>query len=472
MRNSLHLQELLLSIGYHQQSVCVPTIFLLTLDGIKTRPRKILSETQRITGILKRSSSSEEQERSDQNAAWFAMGLYLVVLWVCAVVLHSLGRAEKVTQTTETSFSESTEGLTAGTVTIGLDDQNQEPPPFYPCQDDETDYRERVYQRDSHGVMQLVQSEDYEGNEDYEDTDIDTSNDTTIHPCNLSPSGLPLCLIYPTNQLNCSWKFHDLSNDSQSSASASVSVCRNNERISSVDCVSEVMGGQGAQGWPGGVVRDVSAVCQGSVGDGVTSLSLTFKVSRPDVCCIYTNKMDTIDIEVLRPPPNITAWVREEGLLVQWGLPSSTTPRCFRYQLQINDLVRSFTEGLTYNETNLDHTQRYDVKMRVRKNSDCRGSEHWSSWSNIITVAPSESHNHLNTVVVGITLGIPMILLALLLLIRLQRERLFPPIPGPPLKIKHLLERDDLLQVLPSKCVEEITVVEEAEETPVNMACF
>lgn len=432
--------------------MCVTTLFLLTLDGIKTRCRKILSETQR-----------------------FAMGLYLVVLWVCAVMLHSLGRAEKVTQTIETSFSESTEGLTAGTVTIGLDEtqspaththqslepeQNQEPPPLYPCQDDETDYREIVYQRDYHGVMQLVQSEEYEY------TDIDTSIDTSIHPCNLSPSGLARCLIYPTNQLNCSWKFHGLPNDSQSSAS--VSVCRNNESMSSVDCVSEVMG---AQGWPGGVGRDVSIGCQGSVGDGVTSLSLTFKVSLPDVCCIYTNKMDTIDIEVLRPPPNITAWVREEGLLVQWGLPSSTTPRCFHYQLQINDLVRSFTEGLTYTETNLDHTQWYDVKMRVRKNSDCRGSEYWSSWSNTITVAPSESHNQLNTLgVVGITLGIPMILLALLLLIRLHRERLFPPIPGPPLKMKHLLERDELLQALPSKCVEEITVVEEAEETPVNMA--
>lgn len=39
-----------------------------------------------------------------------------------------------------------------------------------------------VYQRDYHGVMQLVQSEEYEY------TDIDTSIDTSIHPCNLSPS--------------------------------------------------------------------------------------------------------------------------------------------------------------------------------------------------------------------------------------------------------------------------------------------
>ncbi|XP_041752993.1 uncharacterized protein LOC121581560 isoform X1 [Coregonus clupeaformis] len=416
------------------------------------------------------------------------MVLYPLGLWVCAVMLHALGRAEKVTQTTEPSFSGSTEGLNTGTVTIGPDetqspdthrhqslepDQNQERPPLDLCKDDELfngEMHQKMYQRDPHGVMQLVKSEDYE------ETDIVTS----IDPFKLSYSGLACCLIYPTNQLNCSWKFHGLPNDSQ--YSSYVSACRKTERISSVDCVSEVMGGQGAQGWTGnagGVVRDVSAGCQGSVDDSVTSLILTFNVSLPDVWCIYILKNDTRDIEVLRPPPNITAWVREEGLLVQWDLPSSrsktTTTSCFHYQLQINDLLRSFKAGLTYTETNLDRTQSYDVKMRVRKSLNCRGSQHWSSWSNTITVALSESPNQLNSlVVVGVTLGIPMILLALLLLIRLQRERLFPPIPGPPLKMKHLLERDDLFQfvpqALPSKCVEEITVVEEAEETPVNMA--
>ncbi|CAB1326557.1 unnamed protein product [Coregonus sp. 'balchen'] len=396
------------------------------------------------------------------------------LLWVCAVALHSLGSTERVSQTTEPSVSRSTDPM-AETVTLGPvetqspdththqslePDQSLVPLPSDPCQDDDMD-GEMVYQRDSYGVMQLVQREDYE------------------KTCNLSDSGLAHCLIYPTNQLNCSWKFHGLPNDRQSYAS--VFVCRETERISNVDCVTEAIGGQGAQGGTGNadrVVGHVSAGCQGSVDNSVTSVILTFNVSRPDVWCIYTHKYHTRDIDVLRPPTNITAWIREGVLLVQWGLPSSrfsTKPSCFHYQLQINGQVSDLEERLTYSETNADPTHSYDVRMRVRKSSYCRGSQHWSSWSNTIKVAPFESPNQLNSLVVAaIALGIPMILLSLLLLIRLQRERLFPHIPGPPLKIKHLLERDDQFQfvpqALPSKCVEEITVVEEAKETPVNMA--
>ena len=36
-----------------------------------------------------------------------------------------------------------------------------------------------------------------------------------------------------------------------------------------------------------------------------------------------------------------------------------------------------FKGGVTYNETNTDPTHSYDVKMRVRKISDCRGPQHW-----------------------------------------------------------------------------------------------
>ncbi|XP_064788701.1 uncharacterized protein LOC135511093 [Oncorhynchus masou masou] len=400
--------------------------------------------------------------------------LVFTLLWVCAVALHSLGGTERVSQTTEPSVSRNT-NPTAETVTLGpvetqspdthtdeSIEEEQEPLPSDPCQDDEMD--KSVYQRDSHGVMQLVQGEEPQ------------------NTCNLSDTlgEQAHCLIYPTNQLNCSWDFHGLPNDSQSYAA--VSVCKKTERISSVDCVTEAIGGQGAQGGTGKadrVVGNVSAGCQGSVDNSATSVILTFNVSCSDVWGIYTHKYQTKDIEVLRPPPDINpAWVREGVLLVQWGLPSSrsrNSSSCFHYQLQINGQVRDFKDGLTYNETNLDPTHSYDVKMRVRKNSICRGSQHWSSWSNTTKVAPFEFPNQLNSlVVVGIALGIPMILLSLLLLIRLQRERLFPHIPGPPLKIKHLLEGDDQFQFVPqalqSKFVEEITVVEEAKETPVNLA--
>ncbi|XP_021469521.1 uncharacterized protein LOC110530632 [Oncorhynchus mykiss] len=396
-------------------------------------------------------------------------------LWVCAVALHSHGSTERVSQTTEPSVSRSTDP-TAETVTLGpvetqspdthtdqSIEEEQEPLPSDPCQDEEMD--KSVYQRDSHGVMQLVQGEDYK------------------NTCNLSdtPGEQAHCLIYPTNQLNCSWNFHGLPNDSQSYAS--VFVCKNTERISSVDCVTEAIGGQGAQGGTGKadrVVGNVSTGCQGSVDNSATSVILTFNVSCSDVWGIYTHKYQTKDIDVLGPPPDINpAWVREGVLLVQWGLPSirsaASTTSCFHYQLQINGQVRDFKDLLTYNETNLDPTHSHDVKMRVRRSKTCRGSQHWSSWSNTTKVAPFEFPNQLNSlVVVGIALGIPMILLSLLLLIRLQRERLFPHIPGPPLKIKHLLERDDQFQFVPqalqSKFVEEITVVEEAKETPVNLA--
>ncbi|XP_042184846.1 uncharacterized protein LOC112260783 isoform X1 [Oncorhynchus tshawytscha] len=400
--------------------------------------------------------------------------LVFTLLWVCAVALLSLGSTERVSQTTEPSVSRSTDP-TAETVTLGpvetqspgthtdqSIEEEQEPLPSDPCQDDELD--KRVYQRDSHGVMQLVQGEDYK------------------NTCNLSdtPGEQAHCLIYPTNQLNCSWNFHGLPNDSQSYAS--VFVCKKTERISSVDCVTEATGGQGAQGGTGKadrVVGNVSAGCQGSVDNSATSVILTFNVSCSDVWGIYTHKYQTKDIDVLRPPPDINlAWVREGVLLVQWGLPSSRSRNkssCFHYQLQINDQVRNFTGLLTYNETNADPTHSHNVKMRVRKSKTCRGSQHWSSWSNTTKVAPFKFPNQLNSlVVVGIALGIPMILLSLLLLIRLQRERLFPHIPGPPLKIKHLLERDDQFQFVPQalqpKFVEEITVVEEAKETPVNLA--
>ncbi|XP_031666227.1 uncharacterized protein LOC109879992 isoform X2 [Oncorhynchus kisutch] len=397
--------------------------------------------------------------------------LLFTLLWVCAVALYSLGSTEIVSQTTEPSVSRSTDP-TAETVTLGQVEtqspdthtdqsieEEQEPLPSDPCQDVELD---KVYQRDSHGVMQLVQGEDYK------------------NTCNLSDSEQAHCLIYPTNLLNCSWNFHGLPNDSQSYAS--VFVCKKNERISSVDCVTEATGGQGAQGGTGKadrVVRNVSAGCQGSVDNSATSVILTFNVSCSDVWGIYTHIYQTKDIDVLRPPPNINlAWVREGVLLVQWGLPSSRSRNkssCFHYQLQINDQVRNFTGLLTYNETNADPTHSHDVKMRVRKSKTCRGSQHWSSWSDTTKVAPFKFPNQLNSlVVVGIALGIPMILLSLLLLIRLQRERLFPHIPGPPLKIKHLLERDDQFQFVPQalqpKFVEEITVVEEAKETPVNLA--
>ncbi|KAF0047305.1 hypothetical protein F2P81_000938 [Scophthalmus maximus] len=90
-----------------------------------------------------------------------------------------------------------------------------------------------------------------------------------------------------------------------------------------------------------------------------------------------------------------------------------------------------------------------------------------------LVVKPSVQSVQLNTLlIVLISLGIPMILLAVLLLVRYQRvfELLFPPIPCPPPKYIHFLEKDDASSffhpALSSKAEEEITEVEEAKENP------
>lgn len=47
--------------------------------------------------------------------------------------------------------------------------------------------------------------------------------------------------------------------------------------------------------------------------------------------------------EVLSPPQNISASVKNEGLVVTWGLPHShidPNPHCFEYQLDMGDKVQ------------------------------------------------------------------------------------------------------------------------------------
>ncbi|XP_029930841.1 granulocyte-macrophage colony-stimulating factor receptor subunit alpha-like [Myripristis murdjan] len=205
------------------------------------------------------------------------------------------------------------------------------------------------------------------------------------------------------------------------------------------------------------------------------SVILRVNVSLPDGWTIYTHKYNTMVLEVLSPPPNITVVRDEGGLLVTWAQPSvrlRCANKCFEYQLDISgqDELKTVIKQLNYTEPNADPKLSYRVRMRTRKNNDCRGSYHWSDWSQFVTVPSSEPAYKLNSVVIIlISLGIPMILLALLLFFRLQRvsELLFPPIPRPSKKYKNFLEKTDTFlfspPVQPPKYEEEITEVEETQ---------
>ncbi|XP_046883893.1 granulocyte-macrophage colony-stimulating factor receptor subunit alpha-like isoform X2 [Hypomesus transpacificus] len=255
------------------------------------------------------------------------------------------------------------------------------------------------------------------------------------------------CFIYPSNKLNCSWTSHKLPDGSQ--YSASVIVCKKNA-ISTVDCVGNNVGGGTQSGAMVNCHGEVDAIRK----DSADSLIFSVNVSTPNISCLYTTKFHFKNIVVLSPPANVTVQrVKGGDLLVQWATPYSQWnfgPNCFEYELSINNK---------------------EVKIRTKPSGQCHEVHHWSAWSSAIDVPADTSTQFNPLVIIGISLGIPMILLAFLILFRPQRvsKLLFPPIPQPPKKIKLLLEREDLFQIVPtplSKYVDDITIVEEAEETP------
>ncbi|KAJ8011733.1 hypothetical protein DPEC_G00061320 [Dallia pectoralis] len=260
------------------------------------------------------------------------------------------------------------------------------------------------------------------------------------------------CLIDPTNHITCSWTLHDLADDSKCHASICVS--------NSSNCDS------GATECQQGSFMFEAVVGPGMCHMKGLDVKFTLRVPSADKLSL-SSQHKAEDIQILSPPSNVTARVTGTDLIVQWSHPPacSTFLHCLDHQLDINDQVKELKklQYLTYNES-VDPTQSYNVRARVKWNEYCTGYETWSSWSPSITVGPPNQVNSVSGIVIA--LGIPMILLALMLLIRLQRDRLLPPIPGPPLKIKHLLEADNLFQFVPqpSKCIEEVTVVEEAED--------
>lgn len=262
------------------------------------------------------------------------------------------------------------------------------------------------------------------------------------------------CLLYPTNSLNCSWSFQSLEKEAE--VSVYTRICEHNRTAE-----TQVSGGK--EGSSKILIQR----------DKDLYVLLLFNVSLRDRWTVYSYKYDTTPLEVLSPPPNITTSFTDSGLLVTWGLPSCRTycaPRCLEYDLSLGDQASSIVlkESLSYTEPNVDLSRSYTVKLRTRIGHTCSGSQHWSDWSQPVTIQAKHSTFKLNLlVIVAISLGIPMILLALLLLVRYQSvsKLLFPPIPCPPPKYLHILENNDtfLYPDLTAKC-EEITVFDYIEE--------
>lgn len=274
--------------------------------------------------------------------------------------------------------------------------------------------------------------------------------------CNSMPENPEdvICVLYPKNLLNCSWSFPTLKEDAQLSVSVRV---YENEIL--VDSRSQ------------NSAKSVGFITW-TIHDGeerTVAISINATLDDPWTCCSIFDK-DVLDITP--PPTNVTASIQNGSLNVTWVVPrENVSTECFDYQLDMGDQekLKEFTGKLQYIEPNAVPAHTYRVRMRTRVLHHCYGCTQWSEWSpTVIVEQPSCQLDPL--VIAVISLGIPMILLAVLLFLRHQRlvKVLFPTIPRPPEKYKHFLEKNDPLNffspVPTTKPEEEITEVEDAEQ--------
>ncbi|XP_028284111.1 uncharacterized protein LOC114450291 isoform X2 [Parambassis ranga] len=216
-----------------------------------------------------------------------------------------------------------------------------------------------------------------------------------------------ICRFYPTNDLNCSWSFLTLEKDTQ--LSVDISVCLDDYIIQSTNHTS---------------VERVGSVSMFVNWDEMLNVILHFNMSSHDRWTTYTYMYDMDQLEVLPPPSNISASFENGNLKVTWDLPRSlkTNPKCFVYQLDMGDqeTPKDLTIGQQYyTELNANPTRTYSVRIRSRLSESCYGASQWSEWSTPVVVELSVwKLNYL--VIMLISFGVPMILLAVLLLVRYQ----------------------------------------------------
>ncbi|XP_068197241.1 granulocyte-macrophage colony-stimulating factor receptor subunit alpha-like [Antennarius striatus] len=265
-----------------------------------------------------------------------------------------------------------------------------------------------------------------------------------------------LCLVRPTQLLNCSWWFPVLHQDAQ--LSVHISVCDHSRTLQSVAVRLDER-----VGW---MSLSLEA-------PPTSSVVIRFNVTVGNRWTVYSRSYDMEDIEVLAPPPNISASVASGDLLVAWGLPHSrgpTNPSCFEYQLDVGDqeAPRHVRNQLTYREAGVDPGHAYRVRIRTRMRAACQQDPHWSDWSQPIVL---EQVQEVDVVLIVVSLGLPIILLAVLLVVcRRVCRVLFPPIPHPSPAFLLFLKKNEafssLHPVLSPVPLEEVTVVQDAGQNP------
>ncbi|KAA0722823.1 5-hydroxytryptamine receptor 3A [Triplophysa tibetana] len=290
------------------------------------------------------------------------------------------------------------------------------------------------------------------------------------------------CIMNMQNHLRCSWSTTNLPENAEYSAEIRI---QNSHQI--LSCFQ--------------IVEKQAVECHGHVMHEEHEIMLKVNISLPTLSYRIGKNFDTVDIVKLNPPENITISNDLTKIEIKWthseGNGFSQNPLCYKYELKINDEVRTlnmFTyEGIlstnaklcngvfslkvvtlsdghsSYIKQDIDVTRTYAIQVRVKQSMACSNNPiHWSDWSSVLEVGPFENKYSVNPWVISvIAFVLPMLLLAILLLCKCQRlpKKLFPPIPGPSVNVKNLLDKDNYIQDMSSRCVYQNTeVVHTVEE--------
>ncbi|XP_066562897.1 interleukin-5 receptor subunit alpha isoform X2 [Amia ocellicauda] len=261
------------------------------------------------------------------------------------------------------------------------------------------------------------------------------------------------CIVYNYNQSKCTWKKPENMPEHAQYSMTAVQYITSTKVKSAFECLTKE--------------EDNVIECFGKVKRGEATVRLQISVPSTDFCYTFSYTFSVSKFEKLGPPQNIKASVNSRNLEITWDPApclSTENENCFEYDIiywdkdnifEVNKLKKNH-----YSVTYIDLTKTYCIKIRTHKSDNCEVGKA-SDWSE--TVEVKATVNKFNIVVIAImSVVIPSLILAILLFFRCQRvlDRILPPIPGPTLRIKHLIEKDFIFQVEAPKCVEEVIEVQ------------
>ncbi|XP_018594743.1 interleukin-13 receptor subunit alpha-1-like [Scleropages formosus] len=259
------------------------------------------------------------------------------------------------------------------------------------------------------------------------------------------------CMVYNNSQFSCNWTAQKPPSDTH----ISFTVFQQNARARTWNCSTR---------------RSSEVVeCSGRINPDKHLMTVQITFSLPNSLYVHTQHFEVKEIEKLNPPHRITMSLTAGDLRIEWDRPQNIGENCFNYQLRLSNDTEpiSLIGQRTHTLPSVDPARKYSVQIRVKKTNTCMENYIWSDWSEVVVLNAVQQPSSINVLqIVGIGLGIPMILLALLLFCRFHRiyDKIFPQIPGPSKKMKILLEKEHLFLTTKTKCTEEtlqdVTIVE------------